>query len=197
MAEIDLEEESKKNETKEFVCIQFQAGEFVAHPVHGLCRIEKIENTNIGEGRQLYYTFLIGASRLKIKVFVAISEASRLGIRYPITRLEALDILRILETSVTDSDTSQRDCFEQISASLSTGDLFQLAQHVRTARSQGASFLNGDFEESFSHSQRRDQALLTKAIQRVADELAFVLRESSSIMRKRICKKWNKKGSNR
>ena len=125
------------------------------------------------------------------------AEASRLGIRYPLSRLQAQGVLRILETPSNGSDLSQKECLEQIVTCLHAGDLFRLAELLRDARLQGISHLSENCAEVFSNSQRRDQIIVTRAIERLVNELAFVLKESAGVMRRRICTQWTKKGSRR
>ncbi|OIO38233.1 MAG: hypothetical protein AUJ72_02805 [Candidatus Omnitrophica bacterium CG1_02_46_14] len=191
--------ETVPTETKpgEFSHPQFQVGELVAHPVHGLCRIQKIEVADIGEGDQLYYTFLMGTTRVNAKVFVSVALASELGVRYPVTRVQAQDIVQILETAIEDPGLSWRACLEQISKTLQTGDLFCLAKLMRSACLKGTTPFGENISENYPDNYRRDQALLTRAVQRLTSELGFVLKESPGVIRKRIYKTWTKKVAHR
>ncbi|OGW91784.1 MAG: hypothetical protein A3D28_03825 [Omnitrophica bacterium RIFCSPHIGHO2_02_FULL_63_14] len=156
----------------------FRAGELVSHPLYGLCRIQQVETANLGDGRRLYYTFRIG-SRLKAKVFVQADEARRIGIRYPLTKVQAQQILKVVEAESPGGDARMPEDYAGTMADL-----------LRKALSQGiAPSEHTAGEASFREGRRHEQAALARAAERATDELAFALHESPVALKKRIYKR--------
>jgi RNA polymerase-interacting CarD/CdnL/TRCF family regulator len=125
------------------------------HPVHGLCRIARVEQADGRNGSEACYVFNMGSARNPVKVLMRAAQAEAAGLRRPITSQEAEQVLRLLHTSGSPLAPRSKAQLDLAAA--------------------GVSGWHGRADGAFGHHQRSEQAMLSQALSRLIEELSYVL----------------------
>ena len=165
----------------------FQPGELVSHPIYGLCRIHAIQKAKgFGKSEEDCFVFLIGSSQNKTTVFLPVRQAGEAGLRYPITRIQAEGLLRILQMPADGvyADLQPQEVLERFAACLHQSDIFKLAEAVRNFSKLG--FADTDFYFENLNSRKREQILFDRAVGKLIEELSLSSGSTGREMRKKI-----------
>ena len=106
--------------------LNFQIGDKVVYPNHGVGVIEQIGSRTIGSNVERYYMLKIKASSLK--VMVPFSNASHVGLRRVVKNGEVQKIIDYLgSTDDAASNADWKDRFKENSDKMRTGTLYETA----------------------------------------------------------------------
>jgi RNA polymerase-interacting CarD/CdnL/TRCF family regulator len=150
----------------------------VVHPVHGLCRIARIEQAQGRNGLEACYVFTMGSARNPVKVLLPAGQAEAAGLRQPITRQEAERVLQVFHTPGSPLAPRSKEQLDEVSARLNSRDMLQVAETIRDLAAAGVTGWNGQADGAFGNHRRSEQAMLSRALSRLIDELVHVLRVS-------------------
>lgn len=109
----------------------FQTGEKILYPMHGICRIENLEEKDIlGE---ITLCYIVNVSRIGMQVAIPVSKAENLGIRYAVATEMLESVLREFNLGETDPLVfeNQRFCKESSKKKLKSGDIWQEREVIR------------------------------------------------------------------
>lgn len=139
-----------ETERQEF---HFDVGDWAVHPSHGVGKIERIEEKNLGGTNSVVYVMEIVGSALK--VMVPMQAAARVGLRPVMAPDEAerlFDVLATQESAVHVQPWNRR--FRAYTEMLSSGSPVEIAKVLRDMHR-----LKSDKELSFGERRLLDQAL--------------------------------------
>jgi CarD family transcriptional regulator len=104
---------------------QFNVGEKVVYPNHGVGIIEQISSRTIGSSVERFYLLRIRSSSLK--VMVPFHNADAVGLRRIVQASEALQILEYLSEGKCESISDWKNRFKENSDKMRTGSLLDVA----------------------------------------------------------------------
>jgi CarD family transcriptional regulator len=104
---------------------QFNVGEKVVYPNHGVGIIEQISSRTIGASVERFYLLRIRSSSLK--VMVPFQNADAVGLRRIVKNSEAQKILEYLASGDCDCTSDWKNRFKENSDKMRTGSLVEVA----------------------------------------------------------------------
>ncbi|MDR3765405.1 MAG: CarD family transcriptional regulator [Acidobacteriota bacterium] len=116
--------------------IQFNVGEKVVYPNHGVGVIEQISSRTIGTEVQRFYLLRIRSSSLK--VMVPFHNAEAVGMRRVVKNTEAVRIVEYLADGKCESCADWKNRFKENSDKMRTGALQDVAMVLKGLLVQGA-----------------------------------------------------------
>lgn len=153
----------------------FQVGDWAVHPSHGVGKVERIEEKDLGGTVSEVYVLEIRGSDLK--VIVPKMAASRVGLRPVMSREEAeslFDVLAAAESAVKAQPWNRR--FRAYSEMLSSGSPTEIAKVLRDMHRL-------KFDKELSFGERR---LLDQALSLLKEEMALATESSADEVDVRI-----------
>jgi CarD family transcriptional regulator len=108
---------------------QFNVGEKVVYPNHGVGIIEQISSRTIGTSVERFYLIRIRSSSLK--VMVPFQNAEAVGLRRVVNGAEALSILDYLSDGKCESSSDWKNRFKENSDKMRTGSLLEVAMVLK------------------------------------------------------------------
>lgn len=166
----------------------FQKGQLVVHPTYGFCRIAAIERAHIRDGMEDCYVFRMGSPRNPIKVLMPVAQAEAGGLRRPITRSEAEEVLQVFQLPATPLEPHSKEELDEVAARLNSHDMRMVAATVRDLVAAGVKGWLGQPEGAFTNHRRSKQAMLTQALERLTEELAYAQHTSRKTIEEYIRK---------
>lgn len=103
----------------------FQIGDKVVYPNHGVGVIEQISSRTVGASVERFYLLKIKASSLK--VMIPFSNAGNVGLRRVVKNGEVQKIIDFLSSGDTESNADWKDRFKENSDKMRAGTLFETA----------------------------------------------------------------------
>jgi CarD family transcriptional regulator len=103
----------------------FQIGDKVVYPNHGVGIIEQISSRLIGSNVERFYLLKIKASSLK--VMIPFNNVGNVGLRRVVKNGEVQKIIDFLGTGDIDSNADWKDRFKENSDKMRTGTLLETA----------------------------------------------------------------------
>lgn len=154
--------------------MEFKVGQKVVYPSHGIAIIERIESREIdGEDTDFY---LLRVQANNSTVMVPISNATGVGIRRLIGARQCDELLRFLADDFNSPSTDWKDRFREFSEAIRSGDLFAVADVLKTL-----TFLNQNKPLSF-----REKQMLERARYLVISEIAVVSRKTEIVVGSKV-----------
>lgn len=151
-----------------------RVGELVMHPAHGFCRVAAIERVPVRDGVEDCYVFRMGSATNPIKVLVSIAQAAAAGLRRPMTGRKAEQVLETFQLRATPLEPRSREELDAVSVRLSGQDPLLVATTIRDLVAAGVKGWLGQPDGAFVNHRRSEQAMLTEALGRLVEELAYV-----------------------
>jgi CarD family transcriptional regulator len=139
----------------------FQIGDKVVYPNHGVGIIEQISSRLIGSNVEKFYLLKIKASSLK--VMIPFNNVGNVGLRRVVKNGEVQRIIDFLSTGDIDSNADWKDRFKENSDKMRTGTLLETAVVLKSLL-----FLNQSKPLSF-----REKKMLDRARYLLVSELAM------------------------
>jgi len=139
----------------------FQIGDKVVYPNHGVGIIEQISSRLIGSNVEKFYLLKIKASSLK--VMIPFANVGNVGLRRVVKNGEVQRIIDFLSTGDVDSNADWKDRFKENSDKMRTGTLLETAVVLKSLL-----FLNQTKPLSF-----REKKMLDRARYLLVSELAM------------------------
>lgn len=167
---------------------RFRPGHLVVHPTYGFCRIAAIERAPSRDGLEDCYVFRMGSLRNPIKVLIPVAQAEAAGLRRPITRPEAEEVLQVFQLPATPLEPHSREELDEVAARLNSHDLRLVAATIRDLVAAGVKAWLGQPDGAFTNQRRSEQAMLTQALERLIEELAYAQHTSRATIEGRIRK---------
>ncbi|MGE0103410.1 MAG: CarD family transcriptional regulator [Blastocatellales bacterium] len=154
--------------------MEFKVGQKVVYPSHGIAIVERIESREIdGEDTDFY---LLRVQANNSTVMVPISNATGVGIRRLIGTRQCDELLRFLADDFNSPSTDWKDRFREFSEAIRSGDLFAVADVLKTL-----TFLNQNKPLSF-----REKQMLERARYLVISEIAVVSRKTEIVVGSKV-----------
>jgi CarD family transcriptional regulator len=148
--------------------VAFKPGQKVVYPNHGIAIIEQIETRQInGEQHEFY---LLRVRENNSLVMVPMRNVAEVRLRKPIAGKECEALLQLLARDFDAPPTDWKDRFKEFSDKMRSGDLFAVAEVLKTL-----TWLNQLKPLSF-----REKRMLERARYLVISELACVCRLSEA-----------------
>jgi CarD family transcriptional regulator len=148
--------------------VDFKIGQKVVYPTHGVAIVEQIESRQINGEHQDFYLLRVQANNSL--VMVPTRNADGIGLRRPIAARQCDELLKALAKDFSAPPTDWKDRFKEFSEAMRSGDLFAVAEVLKTL-----TFLNQHKPLSF-----REKQMLERARYLVVSELAMVSRKSEA-----------------
>lgn len=146
----------------------FKIGQKVVYPNQGIAIVEQIESRQINGEDQLFY--LLRLHSTNSLVMVPTRNADEVGLRSPIAKRKCDELLAALADDFLSPPTDWKDRFKEFSEAMRRGDLFAIAEVLKTL-----TFLNLQKPLSF-----REKQMLERAQYLIVSELAMVCRKAES-----------------
>lgn len=146
----------------------FKIGQKVVYPTQGIAIVEQIETRQINGEEQLFYLLRLHANNSM--VMVPIRNAEEVGLRTLIAKRRCEELLTALADDFHSPPTAWKDRFKEFSEAMRHGDLFAIAEVLKTL-----TYLNRQKPLSF-----REKQMLERAQYLVVSELAMVCRKAES-----------------
>ena len=140
----------------------FKVGQKVVYPNHGIGVIEQIDTRHINGERSEFYLLRLRATNSL--VMVPTRNADEVGLRKPIGNSECDALLKLLSKDFSTPPTDWKDRFKEFSQRMRSGDIFSVAEVLKTL-----TYLNQLKPLSF-----REKSMLERARYLVISELALV-----------------------
>lgn len=121
-------------------------GDKVVYPMHGAGIIEAIEEHEVLGLRQDYYILTMPCGGMK--VMIPLHNVEHIGLREVISAEEVAKVAAILQTASTPSNTSWNKRFNLNLAKMKSGNIYQVAEVVRSLMQQ-------DHAKKLSAGERR------------------------------------------
>jgi len=141
---------------------EFQEGDYVVYPAHGVGEIEGVETQTIGGMDITLYSVHFKEDRLRLKLPLA--KAKEAGLR----KLSSKDLLKDAMSTLTDKAKVKRVMWsrraQEYETKINSGDPISIAEVLRDLKRA-----NDDTEQSYSERQ-----IYQSALQRLAREVAAV-----------------------
>ena len=103
----------------------FQVGDKVVYPNHGVGIIEQVTSRTVGPNVEKFYLLKIKASSLK--VMIPFANANNVGLRRVVRNGEVQKIIDFLSGNDVDSNSDWKDRFKENSDKMRTGSLLETA----------------------------------------------------------------------
>ncbi|MCI0336754.1 MAG: CarD family transcriptional regulator [Acidobacteria bacterium] len=146
----------------------FKVGQKVIYPTHGIAVVEQIESRQINGEQQVFYLLRLQANNSL--VMVPTRNADEIGLRRLIAARQCDELLKALAKDFSQPPTDWKDRFKEFSEVMRSGDLFAVAEVLKTL-----TYLNQLKPLSF-----REKQMLERARYLVVSELALVSRKSQA-----------------
>lgn len=166
----------------------FQMGQLVVHPAYGFCRIAAIERAAMRDGLEDCYVFRMGSVGNPIKVLMPVARAEEAGLRRHMTRSQAEEVLRVFQLPATPLKPHSKEDLEEVACRLSSHDPRIVASTIRDLVTAGVKGWLGQPDGAFMNHQRSEQVMLTRALERLIEELAYVRQTSRKTIEEHIRK---------
>ena len=149
--------------------MNFQVGDKIVYPNHGVGIIEQINKMNAGVALQRFYLLKIYSNSLR--VMVPYGKVNTVGLRHIVKTREASQILRYLARSECENHKDWKYRFKENSEKMRTGCLLQVAEVLKSllviSRAKELSF--------------RERRMLDRARYLVISELAVAKKTSEDV----------------
>jgi Transcriptional regulators, similar to M. xanthus CarD len=142
--------------------MNIRIGQKVAYPNHGVCRVEAIENKQIGERIEQFYSLRVLANNSSILVPKA--KAETVGIRPVLNAVQCRDLLKYLAEDFENPPCDWKVRSREFISKFQTGDIFDVADILKKLK-----YLSQIKPLSF-----REQRMMEKAMFLIVSELALV-----------------------
>lgn len=142
--------------------IEFEAGDMVVYPAHGVGKIDGIETQVIGGMEMRLYSIAFEDDRLRLKV--PLIKAKEAGLRKLSSKNRLDDAMTTLTGKARVKKTMWSRRAQEYEAKINSGDPVSIAEVLRDLRRA-----NDDTEQSYSERQ-----IFQSALQRLAREVAAV-----------------------
>lgn len=146
----------------------FKIGQKVVYPTQGVAIVEQIESRQINGEEQVFYSLRLHSNNSL--VMVPTRNADEVGLRSPIAKRKCEELLSALAADFTSPPTSWKERFKEFSDAMRHGDLFAVAEVLKTL-----TYLNRQKPLSF-----REKQMLERAQYLIVSELAMVCRKTES-----------------
>lgn len=146
----------------------FKIGQKVVYPNQGIAIVEQIESRQINGEDQLYYLLRLHSNNSL--VMVPTRNADEVGLRTLIAKRRCEELLTALAEDFLSPPTDWKDRFKEFSEAMRHGDLFAIAEVLKTL-----TYLNRQKPLSF-----REKQMLERAQYLIVSELAIVCRKTES-----------------
>lgn len=148
--------------------MEFKPGQKVIYPNHGIAIVEQIDIRQFdGEQHEFY---LLRVRENNSLVMVPKRNADEIGLRKPIAGRQCEDLLHRLSRDFVAPPTDWKDRFREFSDKMRSGDLFAVAEVLKTL-----TWLNQSKPLSF-----REKRMLERARYLVISEVACVCRRTEA-----------------
>jgi CarD family transcriptional regulator, regulator of rRNA transcription len=158
----------------------FQIGDKVVYPNHGVGIIEQISSRVIGSNVERFYLLKIKASSLK--VMIPFNNVGNVGLRRVVKNGEVQKIIDFLSTGDIDSNADWKDRFKENSDKMRTGTLLETAVVLKSLL-----WLNQAKPLSF-----REKKMLDRARYLLVSELAMARNMDEDSMEELLSKALSK-----
>ncbi|MEA1938176.1 MAG: CarD family transcriptional regulator [Pseudomonadota bacterium] len=142
--------------------IQFNAGDFVVYPAHGVGRVDGTETLTIGGQEINLYTVVFEKDRMRLKV--PVDKVANSGLR----KLSSKDLIKDAIETLHGRARSRRTMWsrraQEYEGKINSGDPIQIAEVLRDLRRNAE-----NTEQSYSERQ-----IYQSALERLAREVACV-----------------------
>jgi RNA polymerase-interacting CarD/CdnL/TRCF family regulator len=118
----------------------------------------------------------MGSFRNPIKVLMPVAQAEAAGLRRPITRSEAEGVLQVFQLPATPLAPHSREELDEVAARLNSHDLRMVAATIRDLVAAGVKGWPSQPDGALTNHRRSEHAMLTQALERLIEELAYVQR---------------------
>lgn len=152
----------------------FKVGQKVVYPNQGVAIVEQIEPRQINGEEQDFY--LLRLSSNNSLVMVPTCNAVEIGLRSLIAKRKCDELLEILAADFVTPPTDWKDRFKEFSDAMRRGDLFSIAEVLKTL-----TYLNMNKPLSF-----REKQMLERAHYLIVSELAIVCRKAESAVAPKV-----------
>ena len=158
--------------------MNFQVGDKIVYPNHGVGIIEQINNWNVGVDPQRFYLLKIYSNSLR--VMIPYAKVNTVGLRHIVKTREVSQILNYLARGVCENHKDWKYRFKENSEKMRTGWLLQVAGVLKSllviSRTKELSFrerkmldrarylLTSELAVAKSISEEMAETLLTKAL---------------------------------
>lgn len=158
----------------------FKIGQKVVYPTQGVAIVEQIEARQInGEVQDFYLLRLRSTDSI---VMVPTSNVDEVGLRCPIAKRKCDELLEALARDFDSPPTDWKDRFKGFSEMMRRGDLFDVAEVLKTL-----TYLNQTKPLSF-----REKQMLERAHYLIVSEMAMVSRKSEAAVAPKVEEAVNK-----
>lgn len=154
----------------------FKVGDHVFYPMHGAGTINSVDEREVLGNKVSYYTISLPN---EIKVMVPVENAESVGLRPIINEEDAMKVLGILESDITEMPDNWNKRYNENRDRLKTGDIYEIADIYRNL-----SLINR--EKNLSTGEKK---MLLNAKQVLISELALSIDQPFNVIQERIEKK--------
>jgi CarD family transcriptional regulator len=160
--------------------VEFQVGEKVIYPNHGIGVVESIQTRPIPGGKISLYQLRILSN--DSRVWIPQQNADGVGLRHVITAGDARKIFNMLADGTIDQHSNWKGRFKENSDKMRTGSLHEVAVVLK-----GLTYLARKKSLSF-----REKRMLDRAKFLLVSEIAEVEQKTQAIIEERVDKALNK-----
>ncbi len=137
-------------------------GQKVAYPNHGICQVEAIEDKQIGNVLEKFYTLRVISNNSSI--MVPKSKINEIGIRPIINSVQCQDLINFLAEDFENPPSDWKVRAKEFNAKIQTGNIFEVADVLKKLY----------FLSRFKPLSFREQRLFEKTRFLVVSEIAIV-----------------------
>jgi len=141
---------------------EFNAGDFVVYPSHGVGKIQGLETHNIAGQEVTLYAISFERERMTLKV--PLSKAKASGLRKLSSKKHMESVFKTLKSKAKAKKAVWSQRAQEYETKINSGDLVQLAEVVRDLHPKSK-----EHEQSFSEKQ-----MYQSAFERLSREVAAV-----------------------
>jgi CarD family transcriptional regulator len=156
--------------------VEFQVGEKVIYPNHGIGVVESIQTRPTPAGKISLYQLRILAN--DSRVWIPQQNADGVGLRHVITSSDVRKIFNMLGDGTIDHHSNWKGRFKENSEKMRTGSLYEVAMVLK-----GLTFLARKKSLSF-----REKRMLDRAKFLLVSEIAEVENKTQAIIQERVDK---------
>lgn len=112
--------------------LEFQKGDHVVYPGHGVGEITSVDTKEIMGSKQVFYSIRIMEKEKDIKLMVPKSNVTNVGLRPIISKDEAtkvIDILKQKEVKIDNQTWNRR--YREYTEKIKTGSVYEIAEVLR------------------------------------------------------------------
>lgn len=142
--------------------VEFQAGDHVVYPAHGVGLIEGVETQSIGGMEVTLYSIFFEKDRMKLKL--PVQKAMNSGLRKLASSERLKEALQTLEGRARIKRTMWSRRAQEYEMKINSGDPVSIAEVLRDLKKA-----NDDAEQSYSERQ-----IYQNALERLAREIAAI-----------------------